>query len=564
MRPIMVHIHTFRKILASFIFAIFLSSCTTEIDWNTQIDKLINGQSYVIPIGETTLTLNDILVQIDTNIIDYSDVNYVFLKYNDTIVWNFSKIADLENLEALNEIFVPNSSPFPISIVDRTEKVDFPHTISFDFNSDLNGQQVERSEINSAKVEIFVKTEDLNIEPSNIRITTFFPSETLTFAPGGNMANGSGSSFVYNPTVLNQSDVITLNPFTLFTPNNLTKLNLTVRLEVIAGNTPIVVLPDSKSKISLFYRIFDVDSKVYYGIFKPVISVGVKEKTVDMTPYILQLPANGIFKLAEPSITMDLENNSGLKMNLTIDSIKAYRENDPSFSPIYASFTGSKSSNKIVERVKNYGDLPAKSSFMLDHTLENGNISKFFDNYPLPNRLMYKFQLSNARVDTDPLDFMIPNANVKAHIDVKVPLKLNASSSFQFNDTLKNIDLDDLINSQVIDQMTLMLKVTNNMPIQAKLSLKFLDINNNLIENLKLLSDSIVKAPLIDDNGMVVAGSSAISDLKVVIENSQLSNLRLTKNIAYTIKVESDVNRKITLQNSNFIKLKLGKYSKGE
>jgi len=556
----MVHIHTFRKIMASCVFAFFLSSCTTEIDWNTQIDKLISGQSYVIPIGETTLTINDILVQIDSSSIDYTDKNYVFFKYNDTIVWDFKEIADLQSLGKWNEKIEFNGVTIPF--VNNTVEKDFPHTISFDFNTDLNAQQVVQSEMNSAKVEIQVIPENIEIEPQNVKITTFFNSNELVFLSGGDATKGSGSTFVFNPTVLRMPEVVTLNPFTLYTPNNLSELHLNVKVEVTAGNTPIVINPNSN--ISLTYRIFDVDPKVYFGKFKPVISVGVKEKTVDMTPYIMQLPANGIFKLAEPSISMELENNSGLKMNLTIDSIKAYRENDLSFSPIFADFSGSKSTNKIVERVKNYGDSPAKSSFVLDYTLGNGNISKFFDRYPLPNRLMYKFQLSNARVDSDPLDFMIPNGNVKAHIAVKVPLKLNANSSFEFTDTLKNIDLDELINSQVIDKMTLILRVTNNMPLQGKLSLKFLDINNKLIENLKLLSDSIVKAPSIDDNGMVVDGSSAISDLKVVIDNSQLENLRLTKNIAYIIKVESDENRKITLQNNNFIKLKLGKYSKGE
>lgn len=558
----MAHFNPHRNFFVSLLFAFILSSCTTIIDWDKQIDTLINGQSYVIPIGETTITLNDIINQLDSiHIIDAGE-NYIFIKYNDTIVWDFRDIADLQNLETLDQVFMPNTSIVPISLVNQTASKDFLHTINFDFNSNVDGQKVERSEMNGAKVEIRVVTENLTIDPSNIRITTLFPSDALVFAPGGDVSKGSGSSFVFNPTVLNSPEVVNLNPFTLFTPNNLSTLNLTVKVEVVAGNAPIVILPNSK--IALTYRLFDVDTKVSYGKFKPVIATGSQEKTVDMTEYILQLPPRGVFKLAEPIITMDLINNSGLKINFSIDSIKAFRQNDPTFTPVYAQFNSSKSTTKIVDRIITYGEAPVKTTFVLDHTLANGDISHFFDRFPLPDRIMYKFKLANARVDTDPLDFMTPKGNITAHIGVKVPLKLNAGSSFELVDTLENIDMSNLIDLQVVDQMMLVLKVTNNLPLKGKLSLKFLDINKLPINDLKVLSDSIIKAPLIDDNGLVQTGSNVVSDLKVVVESSQLTQLRLAKNLVYTIKVESEDGRKIMLQKENYIKLKLGKFSQAE
>jgi hypothetical protein len=69
---------------------------------------------------------------------------------------------------------------------------------------------------------------------------------------------------------------------------------------------------------------------------------------------------------------------------------------------------------------------------------------------------------------------------------------------------------------------------------------------------------------LIDDEGLVQTGSNVVSDLKVIVESSQLPKLRLAKNLVYTIRVESEENRKITLQKENYIKLKLGKFSKAE
>ncbi len=556
----MAHFISYTKLLKGLLLALVVSSCTTEIDWDKQIDSLINGQSYVIPIGETTMTLNDIIEQFDSiHFVEPGD-NYIFLNYKDTLKWDFRKTADFKNLVTVQREYdipegvIPSNTTFAAP--------DFNDIISLDFNSLVEGQHIDRTELNSAKVELIVTKENFNIDPSNIRVTTLFNSNELAFVPGGDVSRGAGSTFILNPIAFDIPEVITLNPLTLYSPNNLSTLNITIRVEVIAGNSPIISGPNSKIKIK--YKLFDVDTKVFYGVIKPTIANDVEEKIVDMTEYIMQLPSNGVFKIAEPIIKFDLYNNSGVKINLAIDTIKAYRSNDASFAPVYAKFDGAISSSKVIERVQNFGEAPAKSTFYLDHTLSNGDISHFFDSFPLPDRLMYKFEITNARSASDPLDFATPTSNLTAHVDVKIPLKLNAGSSFELVDTLENIDMNKLIDLKVVDQMMLILKVTNNLPLKGKLSLKFLDDNKMPISNLKMLADSLIQAPLIDDNGLVVGGQSVDSDLKIIVASSQLSKLRLAKSLVYTIKIESEENRKITLQKENFIKLKLGKFSQAE
>jgi len=557
----MAHFNSFRKILSSIIIACFLASCTTDIDWEKQLDTLINGQSYVIPIGETTLTLNEILNQLDSihELVEPGE-NYIYLKYNDTVVWNFRNITDFQNIVSVNEDYLIPAGPIPAN--SSIQVPDLSQSISLDFNTLSPDQRIDRTEINKAKLEITVsKSDGMNIDPSNIKVTTFFSNE-LTFAPGGDVEMGAGSTIEFKPTVFGTPEIRNLNPFTILSPNKLSSINLTIRVEIIAGNTALVIPPDSK--ITVNYRLFDVDVKVFYGILKPTIANNDQDKIVDMAKYILQLPANGVFKIAEPILSFDLFNNSGIKINLGLDSIKAFKSNDPTFKPVYALFDGQKSTSKIIDRIQNFGDEPVKTSYVLDHTLANGEVSHFFDRFPLPDLLYYKFKLANARVDTDPLDFATPNSNLKAHINVKIPLKLNAGSSFELVDTLENIDMESLIDLQVVDQMMLVLKVTNNLPLKGELSLKFLDVNKLPINDLDVLSESIIKAPQIDENGLVVGGQSVDSDLKVIVASSQLTKLRLAKSIVYTIKVESEENRKITLQKDNFIKLKLGKFSRAE
>jgi len=557
----MARLNTYTKLLKSALFALLLSSCTTIIDWDKQIETLITGQSYVIPIGETTLTLNDIITQIDNiHYVEPGD-NYIFLNFKDTITWNFRDVVDFQNFISINRDYTIPATP---SFTNDTIKAPpFTETINLNFNSLVPNQSIERTEINKAKLEITIeKSNNMNIDPSSIRVITYFKDNGLVFANGGNIENGKGSSIEYKPTVFNNPEIINLNPFTIFSPESNSALSIEIRVEVIAGNTPIVI-PDN-SFIKVKYKLFDIDTKAFFGIIQPTIRNDEKGKIVDMTQYIMQLPIKGVFKIAEPIIKFDVLNNSGVKINLMLDSIKAYKSDDATFEPVYAHFDGSKSISKIVERIPSYGGEPFKSTFYLDHTLSNGDISHFFDRYPLPDRLLYKFRLANARTASDPLDFATPNANLTAHIDIKVPLKFNAGSNFDIVDTLMNMDLNDLIDNQIVDQMTLVLKVTNNLPIKGKLSIKFLDTNNLPINDLKVLADSVITAPPIDDNGYVAPGETAVSNLKIIVANEQLPKLRLAKSLMYIIKVENDENRKMTLHKDNFIKLKLGKYSQGE
>ncbi|MFZ4581780.1 MAG: hypothetical protein ACOYM7_03930 [Paludibacter sp.] len=541
------------KVIVSIIFTAVLAACTTQIDWDNQFNNLSLDQSYIIPLGETTMSLENILDQYDSLEFINRTENNVYVLYKDTNDWKFREMADLSNLEVLIDEFFP--SPITASLQNQTVTKDIDHTLTLGFNENPTNQRIDRAEMNSAKLQIQLNVENITIQPSNIRVTTFFLDNTIVFENGD-------TKFIHNPTVLNAPEIITLHPFKMNTPGSLNKIKIKVQVDVIAGNTPILASP--LSKIGINYKLYDVNSKVYYGFFSPTIAIESQEKIVDMSEFISELPHGGIFKLAEPSITMDVYNNTGLKIGFNIDSIKAFSSTNPSFVPVYAKFNNSKSTQHVVDRVQTYGGTAIKSSFILDYTLENGDISHFFDKFPLPNKLLYKFKINNARTVSDPLDFMIPNGEIKAIFSVKVPLKMNAGSQFILHDTLKNVNLEEALKDDQVDKAQLVLKVTNGLPLRGVMSLNFLSATKQIIPDLQLLSDSTVKAPEINADGTTKAGSKAVSYINFVIQKSQIPRLKLAKNIAYSFKVESEENQKITLQKTDSLKLKLGVYLKGD
>lgn len=548
----MAHFKPDRKILASIVFALILSACTTIIDWDNQFDDLSLNQSYIIPLGETTMSLEDILDQYDSLEFINRTENNVYVIHKDSNEWKFREMVDLTKLEVLVDEFYP--SPITTSLQNSTVSKEIEHTLTLGYNSNPTTQRVDRADINSAKIQMQINVSNMVIQPGNIRVTTTFVDNTVVFEDGT-------SFFVHEPKKLNEPEIIPLPPFKILTANNLNVIKAIVKVDVIAGNTAILATP--ASKIGLNYKLFALDPKVFYGYFSPTIAIASQDQVVDITEFTSLLPSTGVFKLAEPSILVDVLNNTGVKMSFNIDYIKAYKLNDATFDSIYAKFNNSKSVQHVIDRIQDYGGATVKSSFVLDHTLQNGDISHFFDTYPLPNMIKYKFAIKNARTLADPTDFIIPTASVKAYFTVKVPLKFNAGSQFVLRDTLKNVNLEEVLVEDQVEKAQLVLKITNGLPMKGVMSLSFLNASKQLIPDLQLLADSTVKAPEINVDGTTKTGSKAISYINFVIEKSQIPKLKLAKNIVYSFKVISEADKKVSLQKTDSLQLKMGVYLKG-
>ena len=542
------------------VVAIF-SSCTTTVDWDEEINRLANGQTVVVPVGDATITLDDLLEQFDKQVFGVDERANVFVKYNDTIIWKFNEFDNFDESNVLvdefsiyNEFSNLTVPEYEIPIQTKLTK-SFPHTLSLGFNAEPTKNRIDRAEINSAKVEFELTTSNLSIQPQDITITVRFPSDFLIFDATGD------SKIVYKPTSLNSKQIVHLNAFKLFPANGMTSVNLDVDIEIKAVNTPIVIRPSSKLNLKL--RIFDVDPKAYFGLFTPAISLAQRNQTVDLSEYINLVPRTGVFKLAEPEILLKVHNNSGIRLGFQVDSLKAFSSTNPAFVPVYAKFNNNFSKRTDLGRKMNLTDQPSESTILLNHEDANGNIDVFFDKFPLPNMLFYRFYLLNDIKPADPLNFITPTDHVQVHVAISVPLKLNAGSSFSVKDTIENVDFNTITRDEFIDEAEIIINVTNAMPLQGSLSLKMLDVNKQPISGLSLLTDSIISAPLIDDQGLVVSGGEKKSEVIFKIDKTQFAKLKTVRFVEFEFLVEGDENKKITFRNENFVRFQLGILLKG-
>lgn len=536
-------------------FVLLLASCTTSTDIGGRLDDLLQGQVIVLPIGRDSVSLDDLLSKVGSDKIGESG-NDVFLKYNDTINWQYEPINLFSNVAEMQDEFDIPQPPLGPPIYPAGFEISqiYFYNIPLNFTSVGGINTLDSAIFNSATFKIEVTKQNLpELKASDIKIEATFPSSTFELnTPGGTVVHYPSGFGVADMNIVPQLKVKFLSATTITIP-----VTLTIRL-----TNNVTVSPDSK--LTFRYKLVDADAKVYYGRFSPAIQIGSQEQAYDLTKFTDEIPNDAVIRLSEPEIKLNVLNHSGVGVNLEIDTVKAYKSADPSYVPVFALFNGNKGKKIPVARKINLTDNAPQTVMMLDKTSENGAIDRFFDHFPLPDKLYYKFRITSSYKTGDPIEFFTPSDKVEGRLAIKIPLKLDAGSAYTVVDTIKNVSFDGLTDPDMIDNVFFAFKVINKFPLRGKLSVDFLDDAGNKIPGFdKLLSDSVITAPAVDDQGDVVPNAFSESNLIVTVDNQLLNKLSFVKNIKYSFHIESDENRKIIFRKENKLIIKLGVYLKG-
>lgn len=537
------------------IVSLLAISCTVNTDIDARLNDLLSGQSVVIPLGSDSVKLYDILSQFDTAKIFGTSGNDIYIKYNDTLDWKYKYFDLFGNVYNIADSVMP-SAITPMLPAGVEFQIPIKYEIPLTLN-DFEGK-IENAEINSTKLKLTLFSENLlGLQAKDIQLKVIFSSKFYTDLAGDTtIVLKSRSNF-------GVAEVDTLLPFIIKSTSSIDTLRMTIMMTV-KPTTNVVVVPTSKLKIA--YTIFETDAKVYYGrFFTPDIDLGIVEQAYDLTEYINEIPDKSILKITDPEITLNVLNHSGIGGNLVFDTIKAYKANDAGFEPIYALFNGNKSRTVAIARKNSINDSAAETLLKLDNTAENGDIDRFFQQFPLPDKLFYKFDLEPNYKTGDPLEFFSPTDKVEGQLSVKVPLKLDAGSSYIYTDTLTNVSFEGLNDDGLFNDIFFVFKVINKFPLKGKLSIQFLDEHGNELTGFEnLLNDSIIAAPEIDEQGDVLTGKYSESFIILSIDKDEMDRLGFVKNIKYSIEIESEENRKITFRRENELVLKLGVFLKNE
>jgi len=527
----------------------FITSCINDVDLTDFSGDIKIDQSLVVPVGEATLTLDDVLNQLtDVNFIGANETE-IYVQAADSLTWNFSDISFMGNTTPLvQSVYLSplGTVPFPPNTKDS---ISTDLSLYMGFNTNPTQQRVDIIKANSGTMSFTIDKTDVDLQPSDVKVRLTFPSSVFSFATGSNIIEASPVAFGV-PFDLN------LGAFSMYTYNNANSLPVNLKIYFKSGNSVVMLSPTSKVDVSFSFK--GIDPKVIYGHFNPTISDLAQEKIVEL-PDLNAIIPHGLLRLAEPELKFTIENSIGIKLGLNLEYLKGYMKNDPAYTPVYAKFKNNNTATQIIiNAAPEYGTV---GNTVYTMNKDSGQLDGLFNNSPIPDMLAYKFNITNVR--TEAIDFISPGAGLKAKFNIKVPLHLKSGSYYELRDTISNLNLDSILSDGTIQKAILQLKVTNGLPVAAKFTLKLLADDDSEISTT-IEPEYTINAPAVDANGFVITSQLSSQKIQLEILKSQLASLKVTKKIAYTVRIESAPDKPINLQKTNSFGVKVGLFVQGD
>jgi|GEM_PF-1802380 hypothetical protein len=535
------------------IFLIGSVSCT-EIDL-TNISKDIKLQeSLVLPLVQDSITVGQFLdkLKLKDSLIGYN-ADTIFFQAEAKKDFKFADVNLLKN--SVSKVL---SLSLTAGTVAANQGISAPGGLNQQINMGFDPlsitSRVDSIKSNTLSLAVKVSVTDIKtqngnpISPSDLKIVLKFPKMH-------SFTNYSPIEKTFSVSQFGTDAPVVINNLIIQTAG---MSSLPFDMQFFSGNNPVVL--GSTAKINVELRATQVDNSVVYGVFEPS-ALGTN---------LLKIPEEDLkdlpkgVKFANPQAFISFDSNFGTYLRLKIESLRAYNKTSEQKGQ-FKDKTGvyrDTTSVWLKDRAKTPGSIV---NFIMP-TLNNvyGQTDLLFDTSSKFDSLEYKFSLtvdheSNKLVDQRlaPL-FAIPGSKLSATIKFQVPFYLKQNSNFDYSDTLS---IDNLF--EKIKQSTLLLKMTNGMPINVTCSMKFLDGNHTEIPVPSLNSKTYeIKSANADaTTGLYVSGTS--SDFSIDFAESDVAKLTNAKSLVFNLKftgqpLTSTTSKAIQITKKNYFKIKLG------
>ena len=539
-----------------FIFTFLFYSCDADVDIHNISGEVSLRPDLIIPLGGANLTIGEMLKNYFPNgkIQAANDSNEVIYISEDSAEFTYRDINFLNNINQISRTYFP--SPATAIVLQPNENMPVMksvETFNLGINEDSADDKFDSIKVSSAVVNLTfnVSPDLINIDPSHFRIKLTFPPENFRFE------NGTQNSLTFTPSNFGQPISLELNNFVLSTANK-TEFPVYVTVESTTGDIPIV-LTESSSYTCIF-NFSRFDFSVAYGRFNYRKISSVILKNINLSN---ALP-DGILKVVNPQVSINVSSNIGSYLSFYIDYIKAYESETDVDYAWFNNHTTKSTSVSLGVKPSLPGLYATKNLPVLNK--EWGETNQLFEDSVKPNYLEYKFSASIDSVLTknDPTpEFITPDAKIKVKINTTIPFYLNSGSYYEFKDTIQNIfktlaETIDKLPKNTVDTVALVLNVKNGLPVRTNLMIKLLDSIGNVI-NTDFIKEYTVNSGIVDATGTVLPGKESNQMIIIQVSGNQLNKLRLAHAIAYVVRLNGeDLNSKIHLKTTNTFSLKAG------
>jgi len=495
-----------QKLLLISLGLLIINSCTDDY---FEFDKINTDEwrpELAIPLVNSKLSLNDIIIKEDKNGIINTDPNTGLLEvvYEGRVfTTNDSLAIDLPN-QQFEENF---SSPSPLPPTGGTIAQTMPILLDFDIGgSDL---EIDSLLLKSGLLKLTVE----NTFEHNIDIVARYPTildrQKNPLVVNYSLPASSPSQPI--PSVPRETD---LTGYTMDMTNGGSTINkipivFEITFNLIQGNSST-----SNDKLRFVGRIENMDFKRFNGY------VGMKDLKLDQDSINVGLFKNfknGTFFLSNPFMEITVSNSFGMPANMNFNNLEAINPNKtpssmgiilpPEAKPLPLEFPKKDGvAKKKLELDANNSNIDDVVSFLVKDIAYDATVNV------------------NPNGKTADRNFLTDTSKIGLDVFLRMPFE-GFATGFLLRDTigLGFENSDDIANG--------IIRVTteNGFPISAEFQVVFVDAEFNPIDSLYInnpgtigSNDRFVVPPAITSNGVTVANSVATDD-------SPISSERLKK-----------------------------------
>ncbi len=523
-------------------------SCV-DIDLSNISKDVQIKESLVVPIGEDSLSVNDVLSKLNLQnqiVLDGDAINFV------TEIDKEYQFLDVNLMEHSTATVLPfNLVAIPKILANKEISVPGAATnVSFGLDPNSTTQRVDKIEISSLSFGVTMENTNLFVFGTTNPILSSDLKLVLIFPKMYKSGTNTPIDPVQIPVVpFGQSSEVNLSNFYMDTQGS---TGTPIEVKLYSGNRDITIGSSSTLKLTVVFN--RLDNIVAYGKFKLNSAAPTTLKLpLDM---LSSLPAG--LRFANPKAKITLQSNVGSYLMFNIESIKAFSK-DHSVVRQGTFLNGSTSVVESIDKPLTPGLFITKSLRTLDK--DYGSTDLLFDTSVKLDTLEYKFSMNtdDVRNAANPPAFVTPGMSIKANIKIEIPLYFKSGSNISLSDTIQNIDLP----FEDIEQATLVLKVTNALPVKATFSMKFLDANNNIITTSLNDLPYVINSGEVDGSGIVT--NATISPINIELTKIQANEIKDATGMIYTLVLAGQTNSNpINITKNNYIKVKLGAFVTGK
>ena len=489
-----------------------LSGCKADVDLKNIDPGAGLNMGLAMPVGALNVTLADmlgngkvehlyidslnekgVLVYKDTFRIDRKFHHIDLSQYVSSTSLTMNVYDQLKDMPCMNNHKVTGNSLMPI-------RLDFPFSLHLEgLNSDTDNERLDSALIQNAKFVSNISNQNLPLQWEWIDAISIELGSEFS-RPQGNVLTiyRRGDQQGYNSDIPMMVDEFSLNLMKDLHPtdyhhNVKSECNLTIHFDfTIPTEAGEVYIPDDAA-FNYNLQVQFIDYYALWGMFAPsnemydadVVSL---EETWNSWP----LFRDARLPFADPHIDMYITTQIAGAMSMQGDYL--YVKENTTGTKIHATFNGDTTLHKhfaageYLPLSSAIGD-SATVCVRFDKDPARGHIDQLFS--IRPDQLGYKF-LVDFDQDVTPQIRLTNNTAVRVDAAYALPFVFNQNVSIHYVDTLENINLSNLTldsllaSSERVDSVTtndlkLLIKLQNTMPLQLKVVLRCLDADGNIV-----------------------------------------------------------------------------------